>query len=74
MLLHKSDVYNLTVESAGCYYANGILVSNCDALTQGLAAARRYFLDAWAPGAQAAGRELAVTVGAGGRGEDDYLF
>lgn len=23
-------VYNLTVEKAGCYYANGILVSNCD--------------------------------------------
>lgn len=23
-------VYNLTVEGAGCYYANGILVSNCD--------------------------------------------
>lgn len=25
-------VYNLTVENAGCYYANGILVSNCDSL------------------------------------------
>ena len=24
------DVYNITVENAGCYYANGILVSNCD--------------------------------------------
>jgi hypothetical protein len=23
-------VYNLTVEKAGCYYANGVLVSNCD--------------------------------------------
>ena len=23
-------VYNLTVEKAGCYFANGILVSNCD--------------------------------------------
>ena len=23
-------VYNLTVKKAGCYYANGILVSNCD--------------------------------------------
>ena len=45
-----------------------------DCLSQGLAAARRYFLDAWALGAQAAGRELAVTVGAGGRGESVYLF
>lgn len=27
------DVYNITVEDAGCYYANGILVSNCDVLT-----------------------------------------
>ena len=26
-------VYNITVEKDGCYYANGILVSNCDALT-----------------------------------------
>ena len=26
------NVYNITVE-AGCYYANGILVSNCDAFT-----------------------------------------
>lgn len=25
-------VYNLTVEGIGCYYANGILVSNCDSL------------------------------------------
>ena len=25
-------VYNITVEGAGCYYANGILVSNCDSL------------------------------------------
>ena len=29
----KEKVYNLTIEEAGCYYANGILVSNCDALT-----------------------------------------
>lgn len=29
----KVKVYNLTVEKDGCYYANGILVSNCDALT-----------------------------------------
>ena len=26
------DVYNLTVDGEHCYYANGILVSNCDAL------------------------------------------
>lgn len=26
-------VYNLTIETAHCYYANEILVSNCDALT-----------------------------------------
>jgi predicted phage terminase large subunit-like protein len=29
-------VYNLKVESDGVYYANGILVSNCDAMTQAL--------------------------------------
>ena len=28
----KIPVYNITVEDAGCYYANGILVSNCDSL------------------------------------------
>ncbi len=28
----KQGVYNLTVEGNGVYYANGILVSNCDAL------------------------------------------
>lgn len=28
----RQDVYNLRVE-AGCYYANGVLVSNCDALS-----------------------------------------
>jgi len=27
------DVYNITVEDVGCYYANGILVSNCDCAT-----------------------------------------
>lgn len=62
--LPSADVYNLTVDAAGCYFANGVLVSNCDALVQGLAAARRYFLDAWAPGVQSG--ELAVTIGAGG--------
>lgn len=29
-------VYNLTVEGAHCYYANGILVHNCDAMTQAI--------------------------------------
>lgn len=29
----EQDVYNITVEDVGCFYANGILVSNCDALT-----------------------------------------
>lgn len=29
----KVRVYNLKVEKDGCYFANGILVSNCDALT-----------------------------------------
>ena len=27
------DVYNITVDAVGCYYANGILVSNCDCAT-----------------------------------------
>jgi len=30
----KQKVYNLTVEKDHMYYANGILVSNCDAMTQ----------------------------------------
>ena len=29
-------VYNLTVEGVHCFYANGILVHNCDAMTQAL--------------------------------------
>lgn len=29
----KKTVYNLTVDNAHCYYANGILVSNCDCFT-----------------------------------------
>lgn len=29
----RRRVYNITVGNAHCYYANGILVSNCDALT-----------------------------------------
>lgn len=28
--IETTDVYNLTVQGAGCYYANGVLVSNCD--------------------------------------------
>lgn len=30
--LGEKAVYNLTVKDAGCYFANNILVSNCDAL------------------------------------------
>jgi hypothetical protein len=26
----KEKVYNLTIKDAGCFYANGVLVSNCD--------------------------------------------
>ena len=29
---HRTNVYNLTIDKAGCFYANGILVSNCDSL------------------------------------------
>ncbi len=29
-------VFNLTVEGAHCFYANGVLVHNCDAMTQAL--------------------------------------
>jgi len=35
-------VFDLTVEGEHCYYANGILVHNCDALSQAL----RYLRDA----------------------------
>jgi hypothetical protein len=31
-----SAVYNLTVEGAHCYYANGVLVHNCDTVSQGV--------------------------------------
>ena len=34
-------VYNLTVEGAYCYYANGILVHNCDAAMQAITHLRR---------------------------------
>lgn len=37
-----ATVYNLTVEPDGCYYANGILVSNCDAMTQALLWMQKY--------------------------------
>jgi hypothetical protein len=30
----ESCVYNLTVKDANCYYANGLLVHNCDALAR----------------------------------------
>ena len=33
--ISKEPVYNLTVK-AGCYYANNVLVSNCDSLASGL--------------------------------------
>ncbi len=32
ILPKRENVYNLTVKDTGCYYANGILVSNCDTL------------------------------------------
>ena len=32
-LAQKRAVFNLTVEDTHCYYANGILVHNCDALS-----------------------------------------
>jgi hypothetical protein len=30
----KVKVYNLTIEHAHCFYANGILVGNCDSAAQ----------------------------------------
>jgi predicted phage terminase large subunit-like protein len=32
----SSLVYNLTVDRASCYFANGVLVHNCDSMTQAL--------------------------------------
>ena len=32
----KQPVFNLKVEGAHCFYANGLLVHNCDAMTQAL--------------------------------------
>ena len=32
-ITNAEPIYNITVKDAGCYYANGILVSNCDVLT-----------------------------------------
>ena len=37
----KEDVYNITVEKDHNYYANGILVKNCDAIRYGLDSFRR---------------------------------
>lgn len=34
--IHTLPVFNLEVEGAHCYYANGILVHNCDTATQAL--------------------------------------
>ena len=63
------DVYNLSIDRAGCYYANGILVSNCDSFSQALNGARRYFLDAWATGGD---NILDIRVdGYGGSDDDD---
>ena len=36
----KIDVYNITTK-AGCYYANDILVSNCDTIIDGV---KKYLL------------------------------
>ena len=33
---HMQPVFNLTVEGEHCYYANGVLVHNCDSVTQAL--------------------------------------
>lgn len=32
----RQPVFNLTIEDAHCFYANGLLVHNCDAMTQAL--------------------------------------
>ena len=39
----QADVYNLSVEGAECYYANGILVHNCDCVTMAVARSREGF-------------------------------
>lgn len=39
--LDLKTVYNLTIDSPACYYANGVLVHNCDAATLGLNYMRR---------------------------------
>ena len=42
----RHPVYNLTVVDANCYYANGILVHNCDALSYiDQLAVTSYFVD-----------------------------
>ena len=49
-LREKEPVYNLRVESSKEYFANGILVHNCDALTQGLLRAIERLGKAFNPG------------------------
>lgn len=39
-----APVYNLTVEGAHCYYANGVLVHNCDTVTMALSYFRNKFI------------------------------
>jgi hypothetical protein len=53
-LKQRQSVYNLSVEHAHSYYANGILVHNCDALSYiDQLAVTTYFEqdddDSWAP-------------------------
>jgi hypothetical protein len=51
----RADVFNLTVEDQHEYFANGVLVSNCDAIRYAISSIRT------APGP--AGREMKVRVG-----------
>jgi hypothetical protein len=37
----SAPVYNLSVEGAECYFANGVLVHNCDAMTLALMRIRK---------------------------------
>jgi predicted phage terminase large subunit-like protein len=50
-------VYNLTVERANCYYANGVLVHNCDTVTGALGYLRRNGLIKLQPEAEEEDRE-----------------
>lgn len=38
----RQPVFNLTIEDAHCFYANGLLVHNCDAMTQALSDLNRH--------------------------------